>query len=545
MSTKKKVSELGNAGSFGGSELLLVVQDGETRQTLLGAVAEWVLKHVGNPTADAHAANKLYVDTIASALRGPIRTPVGSIEELKAIPVQERIDRQLCHVEGVAIYAWDAQSTLPADGVRVIRPNGDPVYGRWIYVANPSPTHNALAGLQGGIENERYHLTAAQHASFPEGASGENKLVLDNDPRLVGGGGGGGGGAGFTRVPATSDVTLEGTDNFLVAVTALPTGGMIIKLPAEPNVGHLVVVVDEARVASSSVNLVKIEADGGHFVEGHAAIVMHSNGMSITLQHDGASNWRVVHTTGVWGIDPRTISGLVTWHAMDRGATTNNSSLATGGRVISGLLDLSGNEKHLLHSTGARTYLPTPQGFCYYSTGSSSSYLRSTTSGADQPNFVSYVSGAFTILAVAFLNATNNGDRAIAASNYGVSSGWYLGQENADFAIRLHAPGTGAYVQGALFTPLRSSMPFLVSVRLWEGFGLMRVNGLDVTTSNKTDVPFSTVTSQQFYIGAANRDGVGGQYWSGGVYEVMTFDGQITATQLVALEEYLRRKYKL
>jgi len=94
---------------------------------------------------------------------GRIAAPVADLTALEALDVTSDVDypdKIICTVESSGIYRLDRQSSLTADGLKVIDPTTGP--GRWVLVSSAITSHAALSNLQGGAVGEYNHLTDAQ-----------------------------------------------------------------------------------------------------------------------------------------------------------------------------------------------------------------------------------------------------------------------------------------------------------------------------------------------------------------------------------------------
>lgn len=114
----------------------------------------------GAPSNSNHAATKSYVDTAVSALSGVYRAPVQNLTALAALDSKTNLaDKALALVEDEgALYRFDAESVVAANGATVIAPN-DGGNGRWIKVQAATQSHEALTNLLGGAPGDHQHLT--------------------------------------------------------------------------------------------------------------------------------------------------------------------------------------------------------------------------------------------------------------------------------------------------------------------------------------------------------------------------------------------------
>lgn len=146
------------------------------------------------PTLPNQAASKLYVDDVAAAGASPtFAAPVATLDDLRAVPPSEIVDRQIRLVESIgALYRYDENTGagVPDDDSGVIKPDlvslGSD--GRWYKSTALVQNHENLLGLLGGAPGDHQHITSEQLAALA-GTSGTtvgslNKLVDDSDPRL-------------------------------------------------------------------------------------------------------------------------------------------------------------------------------------------------------------------------------------------------------------------------------------------------------------------------------------------------------------------------
>lgn len=134
---------------------------------LTGGTLSGPLVLAADPVATLGAATKGYVDSAVNLISGDFGSPVQTLTLLSALAVSGLSDKQMRLVEDSgAIFRYDVQSSLTADGVDVIVPDELPVTGRWVKIQAATQSHNALNGLQGGSANDFLHLTTAEKNSY-------------------------------------------------------------------------------------------------------------------------------------------------------------------------------------------------------------------------------------------------------------------------------------------------------------------------------------------------------------------------------------------
>lgn len=206
--------------------------------------------------------------------------------------------------------------------------------------------------------------------------SSTNKYVTDADPRLTGLPSGGtatantvfagptsGGAAApafralvsadtLTRTAITGDTTLSATAPTEWADVTTIGGNITITLPAAVT-GHMIIVTDGTNTAASNSSgyIVKIAPNGSETFTtpgGSAAgLYISEDGGSVVLEGLSGTGWRVLGGTG-WGVDPRTISGLILWLDARRGLTLASN------RLVSQWNDFSGNGSNVTQATTAQ-----------------------------------------------------------------------------------------------------------------------------------------------------------------------------------------------
>lgn len=144
------------------------VDDGlNTKVNLDGATMSGPLVLSADPIASLGAATKQYVDTSVNNVSGKYAAPVQALSDLAAIDPANREDKQMRLVEdNGAIYRFDVQSSVAADGDGVVMPADTPSFGRWLKVQAATQNHEQLFGLQGGANGDHLHLTTAEKNSY-------------------------------------------------------------------------------------------------------------------------------------------------------------------------------------------------------------------------------------------------------------------------------------------------------------------------------------------------------------------------------------------
>lgn len=132
---------------------------------LAGGTLTGPLTLASNPVANLDAATKQYVDLAVNDVSGHYGAPVQDVAELTALDGVQLNDKMLRLVEDIgAIYRYDAQSVIAADGDGVVLPVGN--VGRWIKVSAAIQNHELLTGLQGGAAGDHLHLTTAEKNGY-------------------------------------------------------------------------------------------------------------------------------------------------------------------------------------------------------------------------------------------------------------------------------------------------------------------------------------------------------------------------------------------
>ncbi len=120
-----------------------------------------------DPAQNLGAATKQYVDNSITSVTGTYAAPVQTLVELTALPLANRVDRELRLVEDTgAIFRYDVQSSETVDGVGVVAPDDVVTDGRWIKISAATQNHNMLSNLQGGAANDFLHLTTAEKNGY-------------------------------------------------------------------------------------------------------------------------------------------------------------------------------------------------------------------------------------------------------------------------------------------------------------------------------------------------------------------------------------------
>lgn len=135
--------------------------------SLEGGTMNGLLVLSADPTQALGAATKQYVDTAVNDMAGEYAAPVQAIADLAALVSTGLQDKQMRLVEDAgAIFRFDQQSVIAADGVDVVAPDDAPVTGRWIKIQAATQSHEALKNLQGGANGDHLHLTTAEKNGY-------------------------------------------------------------------------------------------------------------------------------------------------------------------------------------------------------------------------------------------------------------------------------------------------------------------------------------------------------------------------------------------
>lgn len=134
-----------------------------TKLNLSGGTLTGALILSADPVVGLGAATKQYVDNAVSVVSGALAAPVQDIPELVALT--STMDKTLILVEDTgAVYRYDAQSALTADGDGVIAPTDN--IGRWVKISAAVQNHELLGGLLGGAAGDHLHLTTAEKNGY-------------------------------------------------------------------------------------------------------------------------------------------------------------------------------------------------------------------------------------------------------------------------------------------------------------------------------------------------------------------------------------------
>ena len=135
---------------------------------LAGGTMSGLLVLSANPTQALGAATKQYVDSAVDSMAGEYAAPVQAIADLAALASASLQDKQMRLVEDAgAIFRFDVQSSIAADGVDVIAPDDIGAgTGRWIKIQSATQDHESLKGLQGGANGDHLHLTTAEKNGY-------------------------------------------------------------------------------------------------------------------------------------------------------------------------------------------------------------------------------------------------------------------------------------------------------------------------------------------------------------------------------------------
>ena len=137
----------------------------------------------GTPSADADLVTKGYADDTYTRLDNVLGT-TDTIANLRAFlsTDADRVDDQIIVVVGTgATYAWDSASTATDDGDAVVKPNDNPVTGRWLKISSGGGGGGAAGGsgieqLMQKLENEHSNVLT-EDLDKSVGVSGQFKPV--------------------------------------------------------------------------------------------------------------------------------------------------------------------------------------------------------------------------------------------------------------------------------------------------------------------------------------------------------------------------------
>lgn len=144
-----------------------VDQEGANYLQKAGGTMTGSLVLAADPTQSLEATTKQYVDGAVANISGSYSAPVQTLLNLAALSSAALIDKQMRLVEDTgAIFRYDVQSIVAADGIDVIVPNDNPATGRWIKIQGATQSHEMLTGLLGGAANDHLHLTTAEKNGY-------------------------------------------------------------------------------------------------------------------------------------------------------------------------------------------------------------------------------------------------------------------------------------------------------------------------------------------------------------------------------------------
>ena len=147
------------------ANMKFVVDGLATKVDLSGGTLLGDLKTSIAPESLQSLVNRGFVESAVASVSGVYASPVADLAELAALVDTALVDRQIRLVEDTgAIYRYDLQSAVAADGVGVVEPSSG--NGRWFKVQSATQNHNLMSGLQGGDTNDYQHLTTSEKVSL-------------------------------------------------------------------------------------------------------------------------------------------------------------------------------------------------------------------------------------------------------------------------------------------------------------------------------------------------------------------------------------------
>lgn len=126
------------------------------------------------------------ISNLSAGIAGGLFAPVQNLTALKAIDTTNASaapDKYMINVEDSGLFRLDRESSATANDNTVIQPTVG--VGRWLKMSSNLTDHNLLSSIQGGATGEYNHLNNTQLASIPTNASGSNKLIVANEPKLI------------------------------------------------------------------------------------------------------------------------------------------------------------------------------------------------------------------------------------------------------------------------------------------------------------------------------------------------------------------------
>jgi hypothetical protein len=152
-------------------------------------------------------------------------------------------------------------------------------------------------------------------------------------------------GGGWSWLEVEEDVTLEGTADLRVGLTA---GCTVTLPPASGKAGQTVLVADLQGIARST--LMSIRRSGSDTIGDFTRWLLEEDRSAVLLVSDGGTRWHIVATAGLVTPDPRA-EGVVAWWDAARGVTLTSGA-------VSQWDDLSGFGHHASQSTANRRPVP-------------------------------------------------------------------------------------------------------------------------------------------------------------------------------------------
>jgi hypothetical protein len=238
---------------------------------------------------------------------------------------------------------------------------------------------------------------------------------------------------------------------------------------------------------------------------------------------------RLLRPRASGGFDPRSLTGLALWlDAADSTTVTLNSG-------VEEWRDKSGNARHFSQSTANNrpAYTGSINGRLALSfDGTNDSLSRSGVANADLTTaagasvFIVYSVNSDTIYSVYFNGGGQPGQDHRDRFSDGNSYGALFRFARLAGVINNQLPSTGAAIYGAVTTDSAYSL---------------RLNGAEAlsTSSSFFLTNYRTATNQTYTLGV----GPVLDYLNGNIGEVLSYNRPLTATEITAVEQYLRRKW--
>ena len=125
------------------------------------------------------------LNNMAAGLGGGTKPGVADIATLKAINTtnsSDYPDKLMILVENTGLYRLDRESVAVNDNNFTIAPTTGS--GRWIKISGSVTDHNLQSNIQGGLTDEKYHISLNYYNSIPSDASASNMIVVANNTKL-------------------------------------------------------------------------------------------------------------------------------------------------------------------------------------------------------------------------------------------------------------------------------------------------------------------------------------------------------------------------